>query len=211
MARALPILSSPFALEELQIASPCPAEWNDMVGDERVRFCGLCDKNVYNLSGLTRREATALVTDREGSVCIRMFRRADGTVLTSDCPVGVRAAVHRARREVLFAAATTVAAVTALLAFLGGSFTKKACARLTDVRTTIVEQAHEIPVPEPLTGAPPPLPPATPVMGGVAMPPPSPPSPPSTPLMGKVAPPERPTMGEAVAPSPRTGRIARPH
>ena len=215
MARALPVLQSPFSLEELQIASPCPAEWSDMQGDDRVRFCGLCEKNVYNLSGMTRREATALVTDREGSVCLRMFRRADGTVLTADCPVGVRAALNRARREVLFAAATSVAAITALLAFLGGSFTKKTCQRLEDTRTTIIEQAQEIPVPQHMTGAAPVPPAPTQVMGDIGgpTPPPAPPAPlggpPSTPAMGKVAAPERAIMGEMVAP-PVTGRAVRP-
>jgi hypothetical protein len=204
MARALAVLQSPFALEELQIASPCPAEWNDMKGDDRVRFCGLCEKNVFNLAGMTRREATELVTKTEGSVCVRMYRRADGTVLTSDCPVGVRAALRRARREVLLAAATSVAAVTALIAFLGGSFTKKSCEQLEGVRATIVDEAEQVPVPQQITGAvPAPLPPSTEVMMGdvATITPP--------PRMGKVASP-RPTMGEAVAPTPLTGRTARP-
>src|SRR3954452_5823731 len=43
--RALPLL------ESIRIASPCKANWDDMVGDERARFCGQCAKNVYNLSG----------------------------------------------------------------------------------------------------------------------------------------------------------------
>jgi hypothetical protein len=199
MPRTLPILQSPLALEDLQIASPCHAEWSDMQGDERVRFCGLCEKNVYNLAGMSRQEATALVTDREGSVCIRMYRRADGTVLTSDCPVGVRAALRRARREMLLAAATGVAAITALIAFLGGAATKKTCTRLDDVRTTIVEQAEQQPPPppepvQPLMGAAPP--PGLYSMGDVAVPPPSPPPPA---LVGKPA-----------APAPTMGRVARP-
>lgn len=75
-------------LERLRIASPCKASWDEMVGDERVRFCGSCQKNVYNLSGMRREEATALIKDRTGEICVRMYRRADGTVLTADCPVG---------------------------------------------------------------------------------------------------------------------------
>lgn len=80
----------PVVLEDLRIASPCPARWSDMVGDDRVRFCGQCQKNVYDISRLTRHEAEALVRDREGSLCVRLARRADGTVLTKDCPVGLR-------------------------------------------------------------------------------------------------------------------------
>src|SRR5690348_11198318 len=44
-------------LDRIQIASPCEASWDAMNGDDRVRFCGLCEKNVYNLSAMTRDEA----------------------------------------------------------------------------------------------------------------------------------------------------------
>ncbi len=44
-------------LEDVRIASPCSASWEDMTGDARVRFCGKCAKNVYNLSEMTRDEA----------------------------------------------------------------------------------------------------------------------------------------------------------
>jgi hypothetical protein len=213
MTRALPILQAPLALEDLQIASPCHADWADMRGDDRVRFCGACRKNVYNLAGMTRREATALVTAREGNVCIRMFRRADGTVLTADCPVGVRAALRRARREVLLAATTGVAAMTALIAFLGGTATKKTCARLDETRTTLIESASNEPPPPPpppLMGAAPPpgSTPMTPVLGDVAVP--APPPPPAGPaLMGKPAAPPA-LMGEAVVRPARMGLVARP-
>jgi hypothetical protein len=77
-------------LRDLKVAAPCQAEWAKMTGDERARFCGLCRKNVYNLSEMTASEAAALIREKEGSLCARFFRRADGTVLTSDCPVGRR-------------------------------------------------------------------------------------------------------------------------
>ncbi len=78
-------------LEQLSIASPCTASWDEMTGDERQRFCDHCSMNVYNLSGMTRDEAMNLVANAEGRTCVRFFRRADGTVLTRDCPVGLRA------------------------------------------------------------------------------------------------------------------------
>lgn len=89
--RALPLL------ESLKVASPCKADWNAMLGDDKVRFCLSCEKNVYDLGGMTRDEAEAFVREREGGgACIRLHKRRDGTVLTSDCPVGVRNA--RVRR-----------------------------------------------------------------------------------------------------------------
>ena len=41
-------------LEDVRVASPCNASWDAMKGDDRVRFCGECQKNVYNLSAMTR-------------------------------------------------------------------------------------------------------------------------------------------------------------
>jgi hypothetical protein len=75
-------------LENLSIASPCSANWDEMFGNERKRFCGDCKLNVYNLSGMTRDEAERVLIGSEGRVCVRYFKRWDGTVLTKDCPVG---------------------------------------------------------------------------------------------------------------------------
>ncbi len=77
-------------LDSIKIATPCNADWNAMSGNERVRFCGSCEKNVYNLSAMTRDEAEELVREKEGKLCTRFFVREDGTMLTQDCPVGVR-------------------------------------------------------------------------------------------------------------------------
>ena len=80
------------ALENIRIASPCAQDWDEMVGDERQRFCGACKLNVYNLSGMSRSEAENLIFQSEdGRLCVRFYRRADGTVLTKDCPVGWQA------------------------------------------------------------------------------------------------------------------------
>lgn len=77
-------------LEDIRIASPCPMEWAAMEGDDRVRHCGECDKQVFNLASMTRAEATELVRTRTRSLCVQLHRRADGRVMTSDCPVGRR-------------------------------------------------------------------------------------------------------------------------
>lgn len=37
-------------LDNIHIASPCSADWSEMYGDNRKRFCGDCKLNVYNLS-----------------------------------------------------------------------------------------------------------------------------------------------------------------
>ena len=69
-----------------------------------MRFCGECKLNVYNLSAMGRDEAEQLVRNTEKRLCVRFYQRDDGTVLTQDCPVGLRAIVRRARARVAAAA-----------------------------------------------------------------------------------------------------------
>ncbi len=85
-------------LEGVRVAAPCKADWGKMVGDERVRYCGQCSLHVYNLSGMTKREAEGLVANSEGRLCVRFYRRADGSILTSNCPTGLRAIRQRVSR-----------------------------------------------------------------------------------------------------------------
>jgi hypothetical protein len=97
-------------LNDLRIATPCRASWEAMRGDDRVRFCDSCSKQVYNVSGLTAEAAVALIRESEGRLCVRLYRRNDGTVLTADCPVGLRSALRR--RLVRLATAGVVAFAT---------------------------------------------------------------------------------------------------
>jgi hypothetical protein len=94
-------------LDALRVASPCSVPWESMQGDDRVRFCGQCRLNVYDLSALSSDEARALLEKSEGRTCVRFFRRRDGTVLTRDCPVGARTV---RRRRVGIAAGIAAAA-----------------------------------------------------------------------------------------------------
>jgi hypothetical protein len=103
-------------LDRLRIATPCPIGWDQMTGDNRIRFCGHCQLNVYNISELSRIEAEKLIASSEGRLCARLFRRADGTILTKDCPVGLRAL----RRRVAKRTATVFAAMLSLSAAVFG-------------------------------------------------------------------------------------------
>jgi hypothetical protein len=90
-----------------------------MAGDDRVRHCTLCSLNVYNFAEMTRDEVRELLVRTEGRVCARLYRRADGTVLTRDCPTGLRALRRRTSR----AAAALIAALLSLPAWAFGSTT----------------------------------------------------------------------------------------
>ena len=102
-------------LNNLKVASPCSQDWEAMIGSERKRFCGECKLNVYNLSGMTKTEAENLLLNSEGRLCVRFYKRADGTVLTKDCPVGWQALKKRISRT----AAAFVSLLFGLLSGLG--------------------------------------------------------------------------------------------
>ena len=99
-------------LDNLRVATPCPARWEDMHGDDSRRFCTDCSLHVYDFSKMTSEEVVTLVTETEGRVCGRLYRRADGRVITSDCPVGLA----RARRAL---ARTTLKVAAVILVGLG--------------------------------------------------------------------------------------------
>ena len=69
-------------LEVLKIESPCLADWNTMVGDERKRFCQGCQKHVHNLSAMPRDEAERLVCESAGNLCVQMALDAEGKFVT---------------------------------------------------------------------------------------------------------------------------------
>lgn len=87
-------------LNNLKVASPCSQDWNAMLGDSRKRYCGECKLNVYNLSGMSEAEAENLILSAEGRLCVRFYKRADGSVLTEDCPVGWAKVKQRTRAYV---------------------------------------------------------------------------------------------------------------
>lgn len=100
-------------LDHVTVAAPCNVGWDNMVGNKRVRFCGQCSLNVYNLSAMSKGEAERLVFQTEGRLCVRYYRRADGTILTKNCPVGLRALKRRLSR-------IASASVSAVLSFFAG-------------------------------------------------------------------------------------------
>lgn len=89
-----------------------------MRGDERARRCLLCGRDVYNLQAIGENPTRALARQREGRPPTRFYRREDGTVLTSDCPVGVRALKLRLAR--------LAGAMATFLASAGGGFWERA-------------------------------------------------------------------------------------
>jgi hypothetical protein len=100
-------------LDNVRIAAPCSADWDNMFGNERVRFCEQCQLNVYNLSEMSKSEAERLIDQTEGRLCVRLYRRQDGSIITQNCPVGLRAIKRRLTR-------VATAVVTSVVSFIAG-------------------------------------------------------------------------------------------
>ncbi len=105
---------TPF-LRDVRVAAPCLESWDAMSGTENVRSCERCQHKVYNLSELTSTEAETLLRTSEGRLCVRYYRRADGTVMTKDCSVGVTARRHRRIAQTVAGVAAAVGSAAALL------------------------------------------------------------------------------------------------
>lgn len=186
-------------LDQVRVASPCPAQWDDMPGDDRARHCAMCDLDVFDLSSMARAEAEAFLSARLGGagarpVCARFYRRADGTILTRDCPVGLRAARSRVARGL-----SRIAAALALL-LAGGAALGSGGASRTRLRD-LHPYSRLISLLNPIAPAFGPLRPPvrTLIMGAVALPPLSPPmQPPANPAPKPVAP-DQTTFGGAAA------------
>jgi len=172
--------SSLRVLDTIQVASPCSADWELMVGDDRQRFCKACEKHVYNLPMLSAEELVDLIERTEGKFCGRLYARTDGTVLTNDCPVGLAAKLAETRRKRVIGAAAAVAALMISaggaifgLAYTGTEVHPVMAGEIAIVQPPPVEpidqevQPQNDPVPEPVK-PPPEKPPV--LMGKIKMP-----------------------------------------
>lgn len=83
---SLPLDDLSSLMRSARIQSPCSVDWESMSGDDRTRLCGKCDIEVINtllLSDAEVRQALLRVQNGE-RVCMRFFRRADGTFITGN-------------------------------------------------------------------------------------------------------------------------------
>jgi len=98
-------------LNQVTVAKPCPANWDEMKGNDQVRHCSQCRLNVYNLSEMNSNEAYDFIQQAEGRVCVRLYKRPDGTLITRDCPKGVRAFRRKVVRQFALASSFVLSAI----------------------------------------------------------------------------------------------------
>jgi hypothetical protein len=153
-------------LAHVRIAAPCRADWERMRGNERVRFCGECSMNVYNLSNMSKQDAEALITSAEGRLCVRYYHRSDGTILTGNCPVGLQTLKRRV-------SGISRAVVSSVLSFFAGMAVLAGLQEAQNSLSATTEAGADLIAPVPLVegeDAPPPQSPEEnfAIMGGIA-------------------------------------------
>lgn len=70
-------------LRQIEIANPCPENWDAMAGDEQKRFCAGCGCFVHNISEMPAAGAEALLRQSD-KVCTRITVDAKKGILTRD-------------------------------------------------------------------------------------------------------------------------------
>lgn len=70
-------------LDSIDVKSPCNENWDEMFGNEEVRFCSHCAKNVHNLSAMTRQKAEELVKNSNSKLCVRYVKNPNGKIVTA--------------------------------------------------------------------------------------------------------------------------------
>ncbi len=77
---------------KLHLSFSCPMKWSEMQGDDAVRHCSSCDKQVTSLSNLAPAAARTLVARSGGELCVSaVVNRRTGHVVH-----GARAAAFMA-------------------------------------------------------------------------------------------------------------------
>lgn len=94
---------------KFRVTAPCPVSWESMEGSsEKVRFCHQCSKNVHNISAMSSEEAVELLQRSDQRVCAFMYKRADGSFITHDCPEALKAFRKSISKLVSFAISVVV-------------------------------------------------------------------------------------------------------
>lgn len=73
-------------LDRVCIAMPCSVNWDQMKGDNRVRLCGGCGKNVYNLSAMSKIEAEEVLSGPT-LPCIQIMRTDEGAIVVDETAI----------------------------------------------------------------------------------------------------------------------------
>ena len=123
------------SLDSLRVRDACTESWNEMAGNDQVRFCSHCAKDVNNISAMTRKQARRLVRRSGGSLCIRYVQHPE-----TKAPIFAEQLTQITRRRAPLMAAGVMSASLSLagLTYAQGGAVGRV-AKPTPVRTETVE------------------------------------------------------------------------
>lgn len=107
-------MSTDKSLRNITISSPCLADWDQMTGNDQIRFCEHCNLKVHNLSELTYSRAARLVARSQGRLCVRYYRDSQGGAITKQAPGKLHQIGRRASRLAASAFSATLSLSTAV-------------------------------------------------------------------------------------------------
>lgn len=108
-------------LSKVTIDKPCTANWDEMAGNDQVRFCRHCDLSVNDLSRMTQAKAEKLVRRSQGRLCLRIHRDPQGQIVTKDSIERLYSIPRRASR-------IAAGAFTAMVAMSAGAYAQSSSA-----------------------------------------------------------------------------------
>jgi hypothetical protein len=79
-----------FPIDCKKMALPCTWTWDESYSTERYRYCGQCQRPVYNFTGLEIADAEEIILKAENRAKFTLYKRTDGKYMTGDCPVAVK-------------------------------------------------------------------------------------------------------------------------
>ncbi len=82
--------------KQLKIKNPCSANWDQMIGNDWVRFCEHCHLTVNDLTPLTPKRVHRLIADSKGRLCVRYRVTREGTPILKAVPQQL----HQIRKRV---------------------------------------------------------------------------------------------------------------
>lgn len=127
-------------LQTLRIPKPCSTDWENMTGDDRIRFCDQCNKQVFHLSAMTERQAEAIIAATRSNLCVRITTRKDGSVVTTEVLATSQPRLHHIRRRV---SPIATAVISAMMAFNPGVAAQTQTAKAHQVSTQTQDANRE--------------------------------------------------------------------
>jgi len=64
-------MSNKDVFAQINISSPCMADWDSMIGNDQIRFCQHCQLTVHNLSQISNKQLRRLIAKAESRLCVR--------------------------------------------------------------------------------------------------------------------------------------------